>query len=177
MTSNNIRIIPADPKYARGMQNVYYKTWLATYPNKEHGITIDDIEKEFEGTLSEESLNKVRERLSNPKDTMKVFLALDGENVVGVCRVLLEPDRNHLKTLYVLPEYQGKGIGTMLWTEAKKLFDPNKPTTLDVVTYNAHAIEYYKRLGFEDTGERFTEERFRMPSGNIMPEMRMKLKS
>ncbi len=85
-------------------------------------------------------------------------------------------DYNQLKTIYVLPEFQGKGIGKMLYEEVVKFSDPEKDTIVHVATYSKQAIEFYKKLGFVDTGKRFSEERFKMKSGAIIPEMEMILK-
>jgi ribosomal protein S18 acetylase RimI-like enzyme len=77
--------------------------------------------------------------------------------------------------IYVLPEYQGKGIGKLLWNELSKYLDINKETFVEVATYNENAIKFYEKLGFVDTNKRFTDERFRMRSGGIIPQMEMKL--
>jgi ribosomal protein S18 acetylase RimI-like enzyme len=68
-------------------------------------------------------------------------------------------------------------VGTAIWHEAAKFIDPTKDTFLEVADYNENAINFYKKLGFEDTGKRITDERFRMKSGSIIPEMEMVLKA
>lgn len=83
---------------------------------------------------------------------------------------------NIIITIYLLPEYFGKGIGTKLWKQAQKVFDPNKDIYVEVVTYNKRAIEFYKKLGFVDTGKRLVDERFKMKSGSIFPEMEMMIR-
>jgi hypothetical protein len=40
----NISISPAMPQDARSIQEIFYKTWLDTYPNQKYGITKEDIE-------------------------------------------------------------------------------------------------------------------------------------
>ena len=62
----NIKIVPADPKGVRGMQEVYFKTWLATYPNKEAGVTEDDVRDFFKDDFTEEELARRAENLQNP---------------------------------------------------------------------------------------------------------------
>ncbi len=42
--TEEIKIIDAVPEDGLGITNVFYKTWLATYPNKEKGVTVGDIE-------------------------------------------------------------------------------------------------------------------------------------
>ncbi len=161
-----------------GIQNVYYESWLATYPNEQYKITVDDIEDNFKDSFTEETLNKRRQAILNPDpdSKLKVLIAKHDDKVVGVCRVELLPEKNQLRTIYLLPEYFGKGIGTKLWNEIKKFCDPNKPTYVEVVEYNDQAINFYKKLGFVETGKKFSDERFRMKSGSIFPEIEMVLK-
>lgn len=159
---------------SEGINIVLYEAWLATYPNEEVGITVEDVEESYKDRLSPERIEKGKERLRNiPENERRLVAKVDGR-IVGVSRVIKEEGHNTLQTLYVLPEYQGKGVGTALWEEGRKFLDPTKDVVLEVATYNENAINFYKKLGFEDTGKRFTDERFRMKSGNIVPEMEMK---
>ena len=80
---------------------------------------------------------------------------------------------NELITLYVLPEYQGKGIGTKLWNEVSRICDPTKDTIVHVVIYNRQAIDFYKKCGFVDTGKRFTNEQIYKRRNITLPEMEM----
>jgi GNAT superfamily N-acetyltransferase len=149
-----IQIVDADPLDAEGITTVYYKTWLATYPNKEIGITREDIEESYKDSFTEES-----------------------DRVVGVARMIRNENNNQLQTIYVLPEFQGKGIGKMLWAEAKSFCDPAKDIIVQVATYNQNAIEFYKKLGFVDTGKRWSDDKWKMKSGATIPEMELVLKS
>jgi len=168
-----VSVSQTKPEDARGTQEVFYKTWLATYPNKEQGITVEDIEHNFKDAFTDEALAKRAEMFRDPKPGHFHFIAKDGEKVVGVCRTIESEVGNKLQAIYVLPEYQGKGIGKMLWETAKTIFNPGKNIFVEVATFNTKAIEFYKKLGFTDTGRRFSEERFRMKSGAMIPEMEM----
>lgn len=162
---------------ARAVAEVFYKTWLATYPNEEHGVSVEDIEERYKDAFTEESIGKRAERIENPKDGEATLVARDGESVVGVCNVSQDEKSNHLNAIYVLPEYQGKGVGKLLWQEAQKHFDPIKDTVVSVATYNDSAINFYKRLGFEETGKTFVRERHRMKSGVGIPETELIIKN
>lgn len=168
-----VKIVPATSEDARGVAEVYYKTWLATYPNERTGVTTEDVEDRFKDAFTEESLAKRAERISQLKENEPLFLAKDGDRIIGLCGVIRHPDKNQLKTIYVLPEYQGRGIGTLLWEEAKKYFDVSKDTIVQVATFNANAIAFYKKLGFEETGKEIQDEKFRMKSGVVIPETEM----
>jgi ribosomal protein S18 acetylase RimI-like enzyme len=169
-----ITIAPAVPDDVVGMQEVFYQGWLATYPNAEHGITVDDIEDRYRGRHAEERLAKRREGIINPPAGETTLIAKRDEKVVGVCRVFKHPDRNQLYAIYVLPEYHGQGIGTAMWNAAQQYLDLAKPTIVEVATYNANAITFYEGLGFVDTGKRMSDPKFTMKSGSIIPEMEMR---
>lgn len=171
-----IEISSATPDDSEGISEVMYEAWLATYPNEEAGITVDDIEDSYKDRRSPERMQKSRARLENMPENERRFVAKIDGRVVGVTRVIKNEDFNKLQTLYVLPELQGQGVGTSLWEAARSFFDPKKDVFLEVATYNEKAIAFYKNLGFEDTGKRLSDERFRMKSGNIVPEMEMRLR-
>jgi ribosomal protein S18 acetylase RimI-like enzyme len=174
---SDIKVVIASPDDAYGIHEVFYKTWLDTYPNKEAGITVEDVEHWYKDDFTEENLQKTRESLSNPKKERTLLLAKDGDKVVGVCRVVRRSDKNQLQAIYVLPEYQRKGVGKLLWEEAQKFFDNGKDIVVEVATYNSKAIEFYKKLGFVDTGKRWSDETFKTRSGAMSTEMEMILKT
>jgi len=158
----------------KDIQQVFYKTWLATYPNSDIGITVEDIEERFKNRFSEKAIQKRLDDISN-KNSDKLFLvAKDNNEVVGVCRVIKEDKLNKLEAIYVLPEFQGQGIGKMFWIEALKFWNNDKIIIVQVASYNSNAIRFYERLGFVDTGKRFTDENLKMPvSGILIPEMEL----
>lgn len=168
----------AKPEDVKALQEVFYTTWLTTYPNKEVGILEEDIHEKFKDVFTEEKLSEAAERIKNISNNSKYFVAeLDGK-IVGICRIFVREEYNQLQAIYVLPEYQQQGIGKMLWKKSLEFFDKHKKSIVQVATYNLKAIEFYKGLGFVDTGKRFSDERFRMPLSKVLiPEMEMKLES
>lgn len=171
----DIRIEKAKPHDVEGMQEVFYRSWLATYPNAEYGITVADIEDRFKDRLSPDVVEKRKERLAHPVAGETTLVARDGEKVVGLCRVVVHEDKNEQQAFYLLPEYRRRGIGTRLWREAQKYTDPSKPSIVDVAPYNTPAIKFYGSLGYVDTGKRL-EGRFVFKSGVQLPEIEMILK-
>lgn len=161
----NITIKQPEENDIYGIQQVFYKSWLHTYPNKEAGITIEDIEHKFKDAFTEETLQKRKTYLLNLPADVRFSIAKDASQVVGICWQMKKVDANLLQALYVLPQYQGKGIGYRLWQDALSYFGTNKDIIIQVATYNTKAIAFYKKLGFIDTGKLYSEERHRMKSG------------
>ncbi|MGM0482899.1 MAG: GNAT family N-acetyltransferase [Patescibacteria group bacterium] len=169
MGKEEIRIDRSTPEDARGITEVFYRAWLNTYPNEEHGITVDDVEDKFKDSFTEEAIVKREEAIRNVKDNEKRFTLKDGERVVGAIQVVIKSDRNVLGAIYILPEYQRTGLGLLLWEEAKKNLDPKKRTTVEVASYNTKAINFYKKLGFRETGKVRYDDKYKVKSGNIIP--------
>lgn len=169
-----IEILRQAPVDVEGATNVYYKTWLATYPNEDSGVTREDVEEKFSSSFSEKAMQKRMAYIENMGENELSLVAKENGKIVGVCSVIKEDDINILKTIYVLPEYQGKGVGSKMWDEAKRFLNEQNDTVVEVVDYNKNAINFYKSKGFEETGNRRQDEKFRMKSGAIFTEIEMK---
>lgn len=76
-----------------------------------------------------------------------------GRRDVGVMAVVRGPDGFKLNQLFILPEYQGRGVGAAVMArllgEARSV---ELPVRLQVLHVNARAIAFYERLGFARTG-------------------------
>jgi ribosomal protein S18 acetylase RimI-like enzyme len=170
---------PDIPNDMAEIQEVLFHTWLSTYPNTQIGITEEDINVMFKERHSPESIAKRIAAHTNrsPNDYFFVAKILPEKTIIGICRIVIREEYNQLQAIYVLPEYQGRGVGRMFWKKALQCFDKNKKVVVHVATYNSKAITFYKKIGFVDNGKRFTEERHRMPmSGVLIPEMEMERK-
>lgn len=172
-----IEVRDAVPQDAEGITNVLYKAWLATYPNEGIGITAEDVEETYKDAFTEEKIKSQQERIANTPENQRRVVAKSGDLVVGVATMIRNEDNNQLRTIYVLPDFHGRGIGTKLWEEVKKFAVPDKDIIVQVATYNQKALDFYKKLGFVDTGKRWSDEKWRMKSGATIPEMEMVIKA
>ncbi len=157
------------------IQALYAETWLSTYPNTEYGITKEDIEEMNANSLMPETIEKRKagfEKMLTDERRYYKVATVDGK-IVGVCGGEEREDGAHLKSIYVLPDFQGKGIGSMLLTDFLAWAQRFDTVTVHVAVYNKQAIAFYERNGFVDNGKRFSEERFKMKSGNTIPEQEM----
>jgi ribosomal protein S18 acetylase RimI-like enzyme len=97
--------------------------------------------------------------------TVDWFIAsIDGVDV-GALRFTVEGDHVFLANVALLPEHQGRGLGTQLvnivLAEAKRR---NLPVRLQVLKAN-RARRLYERLGFQVSGE--SETHFRMERASV----------
>jgi RimJ/RimL family protein N-acetyltransferase len=78
---------------------------------------------------------------------------------VGVMAMVVTSECVKLNQLFILPEYQGKGIGCecmlRIMEEAHSL---GLPVRLRVLKVNPRALAFYERLGFMRTGETDTHD-------------------
>jgi len=170
---NDIEIIAATPDDAEGVLDVQYKAWLMTYPNAEAGITVGDVEDRFKNFFTPEGIEKRKERYRNPITTDRILVAKVSNHTVGFCIVQKFPEKNQLRAIYVHIKFQRKGVGGKLWKETLHFLNPLKDTYVEVADYIIQAINFYKKLGFVDTERRWSDEKFKMKSGAVIPEMEM----
>jgi len=160
------------------IQEVLYKTWLFTYPNERIGITREDIEEKFKKRFSNSAIKKRREEILNVSKNKLFLVAKDKGMVVGVCKASRAEKFNQLEAIYLLPDYQGRGIGQRLWEKALEFIGKDRNVIVHVATYNDKAISFYKKLGFIETGKHFCNEKFKMPiSGSYISETELIKKS
>lgn len=154
-----------------GISDVQKESWLATYPNKEFGITKEDILSE--NFHSEGRIEKRIDIIKNTNSNTKFFVAKDGEKVVGYCCAQKFEDFNKIKSIYILPDFKRRGIGKGLLNKAFEFFEDNKPIKLSVAIYNQNAIDFYEKLGFVK-GQKFEQNPEGVfVSGREIPEIEM----
>lgn len=123
------------------------RTFEEVYPNKERGITKALFSKEIfnhdPGVVAWWS------ELATPTEAQKAWFAIDKQDdVIGGVVAHRLTDYVEMKTFYVVPEYQGRGIGRQLYNKVLEFAGP-QPIQVDVVEYLDKTIEMYKHWGFE----------------------------
>lgn len=169
--TNNIKFELAKIEDILGIAEVQKSTWLATYVNEEYNITTEDIlARNF---TSPERIEKWQKKFVENEITRKIFIAKEIDKVIAFCVTEKGIDQNELKAIYVLPNYQGQGIGKKLIQQALDWLSDDKDITMGVVKYNNQAINFYQKFGFYDTGDLPPEECVKLPTGKVFPEIRM----
>lgn len=60
---SDYKIRKITPEDYLGLHNVYFLTWLDTYPNKEFNITVDDIKYKYEQRLLPKTIEERKEKM------------------------------------------------------------------------------------------------------------------
>ena len=103
-----------------------------------------DLKKEFEDYAK----NFVPEKIN-----VVQFNGVD----VGRLRVVRSPEKIYIGGIQLLPEYQGKGIGSLVFADLVKESDDTQiPIKLEVSKQNPVAQKFYKKFGFIEVGEEGT---------------------
>lgn len=124
--------------------NVEKQAWVQTYPNSKLGITANDIKMRFSNNFKNKRIKEISQEIRNGHEYR---IITNKESVIAYSHLLEENKLGDLVEIYVLPEYQDKGIGTTLLQDALNWFN-TKIIHLHVATYNLRAIQYYKKFGF-----------------------------
>lgn len=129
----------------RGKAYVHWKSWQESY----RGI-VDD------GYLDRMTLAQTEEKAFRWRDN--ILVAKDGERVVGFVGygpASGEEGTGEIFALYVLEEYQKRGIGYALMREALSRLEGCRVVVLWALKENDKAIRFYERVGFlPDGGEK-----------------------
>jgi GNAT superfamily N-acetyltransferase len=73
---------------------------------------------------------------------------------VGIFSIVREPDCLKVKQMFILPEYQNKGIGEACMMHIIRDAEGCKlPVRLQVLKVNSRAMAFFQRLGFKSIGE------------------------
>lgn len=141
------------------VKNILLTTWKDTYSF----IPVEDIEIYFNDFYSYERLNEI---LEDPFS--KGILAEVENNPVGWMKLFQNnfEKKFFVSSLYVLPPFQGIGIGKKLLEKAFTLAREKhfSKIWLGVMKQNVKSLEWYKNLGFVF----IEEEPFQMGSTQVI---------
>ena len=132
-------------------------SWIATYPNEEHGITELIIRRRLLNKTVPVDREERARNLSNAianENKLNLIVTIDGGAVIGFLFGEKFETYNELHAMYIEPDHQRKGAGHALMKHFVGWCDSTKNTKLHVVQYNVRAIEFYKKWGFEISEKR-----------------------
>ena len=161
LDNNTVAIERALPEDAEAISELLRQTWLATYPNTESGITEADIRLRTDGENGEripQNIENWRKRIEVNNGSVAVFVARTDGKIVGMAAPGATDSKRRIGAMYVLPETQGKGVGSQIMQKALEWHGYKEDIYLLVASYNQNAIDFYKRFGFEQTDKAVVDE-------------------
>ncbi len=123
------------------------ETWHDTYDSIYGSDKVTAITDEWHSIVA------LKARLSAPNS--EFVLADDGRTVAGMAFAVADEDGQtvHLRQLYVRPDFQGRGVGGLLFEEISVCFPEAKRIRLEVEEANLRAVAFYEALGFRRAGK------------------------
>lgn len=169
---DNFKIEDAKQEDVEVMRTIVKNSWVELYPNETYGITREDLLAI--DWFNAERLEKRRKEIDSGGNNTHTFVLKDDTNkIVGFCILLKFENYGEVDAMYVLPELQGKGLGKKLMDWAFEWLGGEHDIILKVVAYNSHAIGFYKKMGFKETGNKVIYVGTKLPSGKEIPRIEM----
>jgi ribosomal protein S18 acetylase RimI-like enzyme len=169
----DITIRKAELKDSEGIKNVLTKASLDTFPNEELGITRDDILHDLGVMTAPEVIGMViSDPIKRPGERLLLVADVEG-SVVGMSDCKIKDGVGVIVGLFVLPEFQSNGIGSLLHGGTKEFFKDVPQIFLSYESYNTKARGFYRKHGFVETGKTFLKHQVK--SGAYMLEIEMVL--
>ena len=135
-------LTPADSATAR---DITWRAWLATY---RRFIPEADLRSYFDEHYSTEALTAF---FSAPDNSG--FIAHADGAAAGYCKTHFnrQEDRFYIPSIYILPEYQDAGLGTLLLERAEGFAKTCgvHQVWLGVMVENTDALAWYRNKGFQ----------------------------
>ncbi len=171
----NILISKAVPEDAMGIQLLTAEASVGMY--KLCGWSEEEISKHFSPEKIKSGADKLEQAILSFSDSDILIVAKDSEGViVGCCFAERGDESNKIEAMYVKPEYQGTGLAKKLYDEVYKNLNNSRDTFLDVFSLNSKAINFYKKLGFSETGKKFFNQSYSNSLGEPLEITEMILK-
>jgi ribosomal protein S18 acetylase RimI-like enzyme len=134
------------------IRRVHARSWLATYPNEDYGVTRQWVEEFTESWLTVQALAQSAEFIAQVIAAPDTFyrVAEVGGRIAGFVHAAKRgPDDAEILGLYLDPPVIGVGVGRQLMDAAIGWVGP-AAARLDVAPYNQRAIAFYRRYGFAE---------------------------
>ena len=149
-----------------GLIYVQATTWIKSLPNETYGITEEDIR-----SVNFAAKNIEWQHLLE-SSSYKVWVAASNREIRGYVVAYRTAVVHELYALYVLPEYQRKGIGAELYGVAEAWLGEEKPIVLHAAVYNHQALNFWSKRGFLLRSRQAGV--VRLPNGKVIPTIEMR---
>ncbi len=116
--------------------------------------TVDGFREEDLGG-GERFIERIRSKSQDPGSCVHVW---KDNNIIGQIHLgqFVEPTVGYLNFFYVVPEWRGSGVATLMEEYVTTCFRQRgfESALLSVTMFNERAFRFYKRCGWEDLGPR-----------------------
>jgi ribosomal protein S18 acetylase RimI-like enzyme len=145
----NIQIEQAKVEDVEEIFDMKLQSWITTYAKGD--VTEDDIRIGVEAGRTKQLQNfksMITDKRSGDSDfPIGIVVARVDGKIVGIVTPMVFDGQNRVGSLYILKEYEGKGIGHLLMQRVLDAFE-GKDIYLHVQTENERAIKFYEKYGF-----------------------------
>jgi len=133
-----------------GILNVQKEAIIKAFVGDEYGITTEMIEADY----TAEKISKIKEYFQ----TSQYFVAKINNQIVGV----ISPGNDSvIRTMWILPKYQSRGIGSKLLLKALDYLKDRDEIFLSTgYQQEGQAIKFYEKYGFVKTGKTTTLQQY-----------------
>jgi ribosomal protein S18 acetylase RimI-like enzyme len=141
---SSLIIRPCTERDIPAVQSITWETWMDAYASF---VPVEDLRAYFEEHYS---TRKLEDFLKG--ENSGGFIAECDSVPAGYARTSFNRDegRFYVQSLYVLPAYQGHGLGTKLLaaSEERALDFRVDAVWLGVMVQNVRTVEWYRKIGF-----------------------------
>ena len=150
MTTLSIEVRRADPRDARAIASVHRTAWIHAYSGLiPHRALVQMVERRREDWW--------RRAARGPSTLLVLEVAgkIAGYATIGLNRVSALKQEGEIYELYLLPEYQGIGLGSYLFRECRAILRGLGMYGLVVgcLEENENAVTFYRAIGGMDVAE------------------------
>lgn len=115
------------------------------------GYELYEVEHKFKNRNTAEGIKKTENIIESLSANEKYIVAVAENKIIGLSYAEKEAGQNILRALYVLPDFQQKGVGKLLWQNISEWLGKGR-VYLNVLDSNSKALKFYESLGFVPTG-------------------------
>ena len=133
-----------------GIRAVLAATWRDTYAHFMSEAAIAKVTAEWH------SPSRLEAEVARPSTYIAVAMS-SSHDVVGMISAHSQGEVLFVARVYVLPEFQRRGIGERLMNEACRIFPQAKQLHLEVEEQNPKGRSFYRKLGFREVETRGQE--------------------
>jgi ribosomal protein S18 acetylase RimI-like enzyme len=162
---------------AEAIMGVKMAAQIDAYPNADAGVTVEDVRLRWTDEVIAQGIKNWQTGIKQEDgETKMTFVARLNYKVVGVIGPRVTDAETYICNMYVLPNFQNRGIGHGLMNRALEWIGDKNDIYLNVVAYNHNAIKFYESFGFVKTDTALPLEA-ELPGTKPLPEIEMVLKA